>query len=94
MKCPTINIRADMAGTDVCNGASCWSLHYTVCGIFLLSPQVISIGGNDARIRFLQSRNPDVITELMVTDGLVANLKRVVEIIRSEVTPNIILIYV
>lgn len=56
--------------------------------------QVLSVGGNDARIRFLQSRNPDVITQLMVTDGLVANLRRVVEIIRSEVTPNVILVYV
>lgn len=56
--------------------------------------QVLSVGGNDARIRFLQSRNPDVITELMVTDGLVANLRRVVEIIHSEITPNIIIVYV
>lgn len=56
--------------------------------------QVLSVGGNDARIRFLQSTNPDVIAQLMVTDGLVANLRRVIEIIRSEVTPNIILVYV
>lgn len=56
--------------------------------------QVLSIGGNDARIRFLQSRNPDVITELMLTDGFVANLRRVIETIRAEITPNIILVYV
>ncbi|CAM9159586.1 unnamed protein product, partial [Hapterophycus canaliculatus] len=55
---------------------------------------VLSIGGNDARIRFLQSRNPDVITELMITDGFVANLRRVIETIRAEITPNIILVYV
>ncbi|CAM9665955.1 unnamed protein product [Ectocarpus sp. 12 AP-2014] len=55
---------------------------------------VLSIGGNDARIRFLQSRNPDVVTELMTTDGFVANLRRVVETIRAEITHNIILVYV
>lgn len=66
------------------------------CDIFRVCrcEQVLSVGGNDARIRFLQSRNPDVITQLMVTDGLVANLRRVIEIIHSEVTPNIILVYV
>ena len=52
------------------------------------------MGGNDARVQFLQSLNPDVITDLMVTDGLVANLRRVIEFIRAEVTPNIILVYV
>lgn len=55
---------------------------------------MLSVGGNDARIRFLQSRDPDEITRLMVSDGLVANLRRVVEIIRADVTPNIILVYV
>lgn len=55
---------------------------------------MLSIGGNDARIRFLQSRNPDVVTELMITDGFVANLRRVVETIRAQITPNIILVYV
>lgn len=30
----------------------------------------------------------------MVNDGLVASLRRLVEIIKSEVTPNIILVYV
>ena len=62
--------------------------------LFLRSRQVLSVGGNDARVRFLQSLNPDVITDLMVTDGLVANLRRVIEFIRAEVTPNIILVYV
>lgn len=55
--------------------------------------QVLSVGGNDARARFLQSLNPDVITQLMITDGLVANLRGLIEIIRSEITPNIILVY-
>lgn len=55
---------------------------------------MLSVGGNDARIRFLQSPNPDVITRLMVTDGLVANLRRVIETIRAEITQNIIVVYV
>ncbi|CAM9888599.1 unnamed protein product [Ascophyllum nodosum] len=55
---------------------------------------VLSIGGNDARVRFLQSRDPDVVTELMVNDGLVANLRRLIEFIKAEVTSNIILVYV
>lgn len=56
--------------------------------------QVLSVGGNDARVRFLNSLNPDVITELMITDGFVANLRRVVETIRTEITPNVIIVYV
>ncbi len=56
--------------------------------------QVLSVGGNDARMRFLNSFSPDVITELMITDGFVANLRRVVETIRAEITPNIIIVYV
>eukprot|EP00752_Nemacystus_decipiens_P010152 g9048.t1 len=55
---------------------------------------VLSVGGNDARLRFLSSLNPDVITELMITDGFVANLRRVIETIRADVTPNIIIVYV
>lgn len=66
---------------------ACW---YCTCAPW----QVLSIGGNDARIRFLESRNPDVITSLMITDGFVANLRRVIETIREEITPNIIVVYV
>lgn len=57
-------------------------------------PQVLSVGGNDARLRFMQSLNPDVITELMIKDGFVASLRRVIETIRAEITPNIIIVYV
>lgn len=56
--------------------------------------QVLSVGGNDARLRFYDSINPDVITELMMTDGFVANLRRVIETIRAEITPNIIIVFV
>ena len=45
-------------------------------------------------MRFLNSFSPDVITELMITDGFVANLRRVVETIRAEITPNIMIVYV
>lgn len=55
---------------------------------------MLSVGGNDARLRFLNSLNPDVVTELMLTDGFVANLRRIVETIRAEITPNIIIVYV
>ncbi|CAM9130475.1 unnamed protein product [Choristocarpus tenellus] len=55
---------------------------------------VLSIGGNDARVRFLQSRDPRKIANLMVSDGIISNLHRLIEIIQTEVTPNIILVYV
>ena len=60
----------------------------------LTARQVLSVGGNDARLRFLNSLNPDVITELMITDGFVANLRRLIEAIRAQITPNIIIVYV
>ncbi|CAM9682723.1 unnamed protein product [Discosporangium mesarthrocarpum] len=55
---------------------------------------VLSIGGNDARARFLQSRDPKKIAEMMVSDGFVDNLHKLIETIKEEITPNIILVYV